>query len=157
MAAKRAARIRWRRVIEGLLLVLLATGSAAGAAESGLPSDSWATGGAVLLGVLVVWSAVVTSSGPAPPRSMWGAMPRRLPSGNESPLLGELLVYKYQLITEAQLTKALARQRGTSQKLGEVLIEMGLVTAGQIAIALADQQSQGDPFAAKPEGEDPES
>lgn len=53
--------------------------------------------------------------------------------------LGELLV-ETGVITEAQLQEALARRQGSGQRLGQVLEEMGLVTEEQICRAVAKQQ-----------------
>ncbi|MBI3947977.1 MAG: Flp pilus assembly complex ATPase component TadA [Armatimonadetes bacterium] len=53
--------------------------------------------------------------------------------------LGELLV-EAGVITEAQLQEALARRQGASQRLGKVLEDMGLVTEAQICRAVAKQQ-----------------
>ncbi len=65
------------------------------------------------------------------------------------PRLGEILVYKYQLITERDLKKALTRQAGTGRRLGEVLVEMGRISWLELARALEDQLSYGDPWKAK--------
>jgi hypothetical protein len=62
------------------------------------------------------------------------------------PLLGELLVHKYHLITERDLARALARQRETGGRLGRVLVEMNLVKWPDLARVLEDQLSYGDPW-----------
>ncbi len=62
------------------------------------------------------------------------------------PLLGELLVHKYQAITERQLQEALTEQRARGGRLGQILVAMGLVEYEQIAEALEDQLSYGDPW-----------
>jgi hypothetical protein len=54
-------------------------------------------------------------------------------------MLGALLVYKYRSITEWELEKALEMQRklGKQRKrLGEILVEMGMVTRSQLGTAL---------------------
>ncbi len=58
------------------------------------------------------------------------------------PMLGALLVYKYQVVTEGQLQRALDQQRRDRRKprLGDVLVEMELVTKRQLDKALEDQQ-----------------
>jgi hypothetical protein len=58
--------------------------------------------------------------------------------------LGELLVRRYQLITKDQLDAARARQRESppGRTLGEVLVEMGLVTQAQLQEALDYQGDQ---------------
>ncbi len=62
------------------------------------------------------------------------------------PRLGEILVYKYRLIDEKDLKKALAKQTETGQRLGEVLVEMGKLDWHDLAMALEDQLSYGDPW-----------
>lgn len=58
--------------------------------------------------------------------------------GRKKLRLGDLLVNN-QTITEAQLEKALALQKGTGRKLGEVLIDEGIVTDEAIAKVLSNQ------------------
>src|SRR5574340_1127526 len=145
-ARQGGTRVVWARVAAGGLLVLAAGVLVVWPAFTGGRWAWWGAGLGCGLGLYLVATAFPKQPSGLPPQSMWEATARRLPSGMDPPLVGGLLVYKYGLITEAQLTQALVKQRATSQKLGEVLIEMGLVTAGQVAIALADQQTGGDPF-----------
>jgi len=59
------------------------------------------------------------------------------------PMLGALLAFKYQVINEWQLEKALAVQRKQGrhkQPLGTILVEMGLVTPAQLEQALSYQK-----------------
>ncbi|MBN1459240.1 MAG: hypothetical protein JXA57_06875 [Armatimonadetes bacterium] len=61
------------------------------------------------------------------------------------PMLGALLVYKYGVITETQLQRALSEQRKLGEprpRLGEVLLDLGLVTDLQLRKALAYQRSR---------------
>jgi hypothetical protein len=61
------------------------------------------------------------------------------------PLLGALLVYRYQALTEEQLQRALEQQRseGPNRRLlGEILLDMSLVTERQLETALAYQQEE---------------
>ena len=61
------------------------------------------------------------------------------------PLLGALLVYRYQVLSEEQLQRALEQQRreGPDRRLlGEILLDMGLVTAPQLQTALEYQQEE---------------
>ena len=60
------------------------------------------------------------------------------------PLLGALLVYKYQLITHKQLREALEEQRKTvpPRRLGEILVLRGLITLHELEESLAFQQPQ---------------
>jgi hypothetical protein len=66
--------------------------------------------------------------------------------------LGELLVYRYQLITKSQRDEALTRQRESDRgrRLGEILVEMGLVTADQVQEALDSQRYERDPWSGSP-------
>jgi hypothetical protein len=90
--------------------------------------------------------------------------PRELPlphsGGAEQPalpLLGELLVHKYHLITEEQLAEALDKQRKHGGQLGHILIAMELLDDEQLHKVLEDQHSYGDPWrktAPKPEWEE---
>ena len=67
-------------------------------------------------------------------------------------LLGELLVYRYQLITREQRDEALTRQKGADRgrPIGEILTEMGLVTDAQVREALDYQALQTDPWRGAP-------
>ena len=63
--------------------------------------------------------------------------------------VGELLV-EAGLITREQLLKALEKQRGTTKRLGEVLVEFGLVNELDLVAALSKQL--GIPYATKASG-----
>ena len=52
--------------------------------------------------------------------------------------LGKILIQKG-LVTEQQLGQAIARHKETGKMLGEVLSELGFVSADNLARALADQ------------------
>lgn len=58
-----------------------------------------------------------------------------------APPLGQMLV-NYGLMTEADLAKALERQKKDKKRLGRVLVEMGLVTHAQVAEVLEEQLSR---------------
>jgi hypothetical protein len=117
--------VAWSRIILGFVLAI-----AAGAGFA----FAWVGELAVMWGV----SAVALLVGGA--LMAVGVCAARPPS---EMLLGALLVYKYRLITEEQLDVALAEQigpDGTERRLGEILLEMGLVTEPQLAEALEFQQ-----------------
>jgi len=57
--------------------------------------------------------------------------------GNKKPL-GALLK-EQGLVTEQQLTFALAEQKATGEKLGECLMRLGIITDGELALALSKQ------------------
>jgi len=63
-------------------------------------------------------------------------------------LIGELLVYRYRLITKEQRDAALAQQQAASahQPLGEILREQGLVTEPDLREALAYQREERNPW-----------
>lgn len=66
------------------------------------------------------------------------------------PRLGELLVYKYHLITEKDLQRALERQKEfAGRPVGEILVQMGRISWRDLARALEDQLSYGDPWRRK--------
>ncbi len=66
------------------------------------------------------------------------------------PRLGEVLIYKYHLITEKDLQRALAKQKEfAGRPLGEILVEMGHITWRDLAKALEDQFSYGNPWKRK--------
>jgi len=59
------------------------------------------------------------------------------------PMLGALLAFRYRVINEWQLEKALAvqrKQRKPRQSLGRILLDMGLVTRSQLQRALDYQK-----------------
>lgn len=67
-------------------------------------------------------------------------------------LLGELLVYRYQVITKDQRAEALARQQvaDRGRHLGEILMGMGLVTEAQLREALDYQVYERNPWRGAP-------
>jgi hypothetical protein len=58
-----------------------------------------------------------------------------------APRLGDMLV-NYGLISEDGLKQALAKQHGTNQRLGEILVELELVTHADLAQVLEEQLSR---------------
>lgn len=137
---------RLLRLLLGVLLVSAAVVVLAWNFVTGKAINWWAFGLLASVGAVAIVSGLRPDAPPPSARSMMQARADALPSEITTPRLGELLVHKYRLITPEQLSQALTRQMVTKQKLGEILVQMGLVTHSQIAIALADQQSGGDPF-----------
>lgn len=127
----------WGRVVLGLGLAAIA-GVSFGHAWTNDNMSLWVVGGVTLLtGVLLVLSGLYVRS---------QAVELPAPSTGEEreelvPLLGALLVYKYQLISHAQLQRALEEQRRSTRLIGEILVEQRLVTEEQLQTALAHQQS----------------
>ena len=136
----------WGRVVLGLALAAIA-GVSFGHAWTNENMSLWVVGGVTLLtGVLLVLSGLYVRSQPKP---------RPAPSEEEEgeplvPLLGALLVYKYQLISHAQLQHALEEQRRSTRLIGEILVNQGAVTEEQLQVALAHQQSYSNTEAASP-------
>lgn len=110
----------------------------------------WVIGGVCLVTGVALAAAGLTSS-----RRRMQTLLRRKPRAPAPeqprdptvPMLGALLVYKYQVITEAQLQRALEQQQKEKRKgrrmlLGEVLLEMGLVKEPQLRAALDYQRSR---------------
>jgi len=132
----------WFRVVFGLGLAA-AGGVAFGHAWTNESIPWWGVGGiTVLVGMLLVLSGVYARSRP-PHVTPQVIVPEEMPEAREPlvPLLGALLVYKYQLITHRQLRDALEEQRKTvpRRRLGEILVLKGLITLRELEEALAFQ------------------
>ena len=65
-----------------------------------------------------------------------------------SMLLGELLIYRYGLITKDQRQEALARQKGADRgrRLGEILVGMRAIAEPDLREALEEQRSDRNPW-----------
>lgn len=63
-------------------------------------------------------------------------------------LLGELLIYRYGLITKDQRQEALARQKGADRGrlLGEILVGMRAIAETDLREALEEQRSDRNPW-----------
>lgn len=137
----------WGRVTIGLAMAAVG-GIAFGHAWTHESAPAWWVGAITLLtGALLVLSGLYARSRPA------GVSPEVvLPdeaATNEHeplvPLLGALLVYKYQRISHRQLNDALEQQRKEGSKdhrrLGEILVATGAITPAQLQEALDFQTS----------------
>jgi hypothetical protein len=109
---------------------------------------SWTVGGVSLLcGVFVVVAGVRLNTPPKearqyePPKQ---ALPRR--RDRAVPYLGELVVHKYQLVTEKQLQEALQQQRDRGGRLGQIMVAEGYLDYPTLSRILEDQLSYGDPW-----------
>ncbi len=147
------AAINWVRVIVGIALV--AEGGVLYAqARMGDGGPLWIVGAiAILVGALMALPGVVSICR-ARPAEIIIAEP--LPGTPEQtlPMLGALLVFKYRLITEEQLEKALEIQRkdGPNRRLlGGILLDMGLISTAELQTALEHQRSH---VAKKPPSDD---
>jgi len=135
--------VLWGRVIVGLSLAV-AGGVAFGHAWTREYAPLWWVGGISLLtGILVLLSVVYARSRP-PAVSFETAVREASTQAQEPlvPLLGALLVYKYQVISHKHLTQALARQKTEKRLLGELLVDMKLITRAQLRQALDYQELQ---------------
>ncbi|MFB3880913.1 MAG: hypothetical protein ACE149_06600 [Armatimonadota bacterium] len=112
----------------------------------------WIIGGVCLVTGVALAAAGLTSS-KRRVQSLLRPRPRtpapEAPRDPSVPMLGALLVYKYQLITEAQLQRALDQQerekrKGRSLLLGDVLREMKLVKESDLRTALDYQRSRSE-------------
>ena len=61
-------------------------------------------------------------------------------SAYQPPLLGDLLLHKYQCISPESLQQALELQKGTTKQLGDILLETGMVHPNDLKRALEDQE-----------------
>ena len=139
------AIVVWARVVLGLGLGT-AGGIAFGHAWTHESAPLWWVGAISLLtGILVLLSGLYARSRPP------GATPdfvaqEESPAVQEPlvPLLGALLVYKFQRITHGQLEEALARQRKerkNRRRVGEILMAMEAISRTQLEEALEYQRS----------------
>jgi len=111
---------------------------------------SWAEGGGLtvsLVGFLVaILGALVVLYGFTHAGVSEGASEAAYePAGDwdwtAAPPLGQMLV-NYKLISDADLNRALDKQRRKRQRLGKVLVDMKLVTHAQVAQVLEEQFSR---------------
>lgn len=132
----------WARVVVGLGLAAIG-GVAFGHAWTNDRGPMWWVSGITLLsGILLLLSGLYARS--HPPGVKADVVFRDEPPEQQEavvPLLGALLVYKYHLITQEQLNEALEEQRGSSRRIGEILLEKGLITESELKRALEYQRS----------------
>lgn len=115
-------------------------------AQTHVDGPAWCIGaGAALAGAVLALSGV---------RAIQARVRAAQTAGEPSiPKLGALLVYKFELLTEEQLEQALEEQREEPEKkrrLGEILLDMGLISAADLRKALRYQRSQARSAEAKP-------
>jgi hypothetical protein len=135
------------QVVVGALLAVVAGPLFAHASTTDDAPAWWIGGTCLVTGILLVMGGLASRkkriqrllSSPEPSA---GSLPA--PRDPTMPMLGALLVYKYRLITEGQLQRALEMQRKEKPNprlLGDVLLEMGLITEAQLRKALDYQRS----------------
>lgn len=142
MGAGAPPAILWARVVLGLALAATA-GVAFGQAWENQRTSMWGLGGVALAtGVVLIVTGLRTRR-PVLPLKVEEEEPERPRAEEEKlmPMLGALLVYKFQWVSEHQLAVALEKQRKTKQRLGEMLVEAGLITEAQLRKALEYQRS----------------
>jgi hypothetical protein len=135
----------WGRVVVGLTLATVG-GVGFGHAWTREDTPLWWVGAISLLtGTLLALSGLYARS--RPPGSTPDVVVRTgLTDDHEPvvPLLGAILVYKYQWITQQQLNQALERQRREGPgrpRLGEILLDMGALSPSRLEQALEHQQT----------------
>lgn len=137
--------ITWGRLVVGLALVGEGGFLYADArTQAGGPS-LWVGVIAVALGAVLSVSGVYSLY--ARGRAQGITVPIGTPSRPEPamPMLGALLVYKYQALGEEQLEKALDQQRregANKRRIGEILLDMGFISAADLQKALEYQRAQ---------------
>jgi len=135
------------QVVVGVLLAAVAGPLFAHASTTHDVAAWWIGGTCLVTGVFLVIGGLTSRrkriqrllSSPEPSPDQ-----QRAPRNPTMPMLGALLVYKYRAITESQLQRALEMQRkekGDHRRLGDLLLEMGLITEGQLHKALDYQRS----------------
>jgi len=150
----RPAQVSWAQLASGLLALAL-TAAAGFCFTKAITTDTrqwwlWGEAGAVslALGSLVLLAALY---GRVPLLEMT-VVPRpalrSLPAERRSPvpLLGELLVEDEKLITEQQLRTALEWQERNGGKLGQALVDLGVLTAADLEQVLKRQVGLADPW-----------
>ena len=91
---------------------------------------------AALLGVLSMLAGATQSRIPRVDPQMHSQW-----NPDAAPRLGDMLV-SYGILTQADLDRALAYQQGTGKRLGQILVELDLVTHAQVAQVLEEQLSR---------------
>ena len=136
------------QVVVGVLLAAVAGPLFAHASTTHDVAAWWIGGTCLVTGVFLVIGGLTSRrkriqrllASPEP-----STEPQKASRDPSMPMLGALLVYKYRVITESQLQRALEMQRkqkGNHKRLGDLLLEMGLITEAQLRKALDYQQSR---------------
>jgi len=133
----------WGRLSIGLVLAG-AAGVTLGYALASGNADWWWGGGTTLMAATLLILSAFYAPRQAKPAGEEAA-PRLSATGKPSaaPLLGEMLLQRT-LLNRSQLDWALAQQRGTSKRLGGILVEMRLITHADLSSVLAEQRAARD-------------
>jgi hypothetical protein len=142
--------LAWLIVTWGRLLVGLALAGEGGVLYAQARTDPsgpslWVGVIAVALGAVLSLSGLYSIYSRTRPQDV--IIPDDIPSRPEPamPMLGALLVYKYQVISEEQLERALEQQRRegrNKRRIGEILLDMGLISGADLQAALDYQRSR---------------
>jgi hypothetical protein len=134
--------MRRGRACVGLIMVC-AAGAVLGGASGLRGLVLWGSGGSgLLLGVLLVLSSLraprrrTGASATAPPPQQWMDWQQ-----TAVPRIGTILIDKYGFITPGELERALEVQKGSPQRLGEILVGMGVLSPRDLEMALDYQRS----------------
>ena len=150
--------MQWTRVYLGAAMAAL-SGVLLCYSWDEAPLPAWQRGGVLLAVVLFVFSGLYLWE----KQRQFLATTRpvlELPE-DRPPLLGELLVFKYRLISVRTLERALAVQRESKKLLGETLLELGEISQADLEMVLRDQCAYQDgswrcePWARRPVREAP--
>ncbi len=135
----------WARVVTGLILGAVG-GVVFGHAWTSSSAPLWWVGAISLLGgVLLLLSGLYARS--RPPGATPDIVVRQEPAEEHEPvvpLIGAILIYKYQCLTHRELDDALREQRarGPGRPLiGQILLEMGAITPTELETALEHQRA----------------
>jgi hypothetical protein len=132
------------RVVTGLTLVLVSGLVGARALSSaGDPELArlFAAGFALAAGLYLIVTGRQTPA-PRPDLSRPAASPRPPPAPEELQrvsgqfLLGDMLLTRLPRLRQLHIDAALRKQRGSGQRLGQIMIEMGLITPAELEDAL---------------------
>jgi hypothetical protein len=137
-------------MVVGVVLAVVAGLILAHALTTGYAPSWWSGGICLLTGIVLVVAGLVSARARRREITLGAAEPVKAaekPRDPTVPMLGALLAYKYQFVTENQLRRALEvqkKQGANKQRLGDILVSMGLLTRDQLQKALDYQRSQAE-------------
>jgi hypothetical protein len=134
--------MRSGRACVGLIVVCAAGAVLGGAAGLRGPLHWGAGGSGLVLGIALVLSSLraprrrAAAKAAVPPPQQWVEWQQ-----TAVPRIGTILMDKYGFITQGELDRALEIQKGSSQRLGEILVGMGVLSERDLEMALDYQRS----------------
>lgn len=129
----------WGRVVIGAGAAVVGAVAAGGGFGEVAQHARWLGAGALVLGFGLAASAIFGRAS-APARVRQAPAEPVEPREPLVPLLGALLVYKYRLISHQQLERALEDQRRTRRLLGEIMVDLGMISRSQLREAIEHQR-----------------